>query len=173
MIPIQVVFSLPLFALHKLDSLDLHWFSLVSEFGDSNDDDINLDDLFPDIQNQEQASLLHHPASLPQPPPPLPPPFDMVDFMHEAGSYDLKKVLTTDQVVPSIPLHVPSERAGGEARRQNFKSRAANIPRSVSEVFAFATSRTISAEGTAVVLETFGNVICNIVTYCTYCTYFA
>ena len=97
MIPIQVVFSLPLFALHKLDSLDLHWFSLVSAFGDSNDNDINLDDLFPDIQNQEQASLLHHPASLPQPPPPPPPPFDMVDFMHAAGSYDLKKVLTTDQ----------------------------------------------------------------------------
>jgi hypothetical protein len=102
-----------------------------------------------------------------------PPPFDMVDFMHAAGSYDLKKVLTTDQVVPSIPLHVPSERAGGETRRQNLKSRAASIPRSVSEVFGFATSRTISAEDTAVVLETFGNVICNVVTYFTYCTYFA
>ena len=35
MIPTQVVFSLPLFALHKLDSLDLHWFSLVSAFGES------------------------------------------------------------------------------------------------------------------------------------------
>ncbi len=55
MIPIQVVFSPPLFALHKLDSLDLHWFWLVSAFGDSNDDDINLGDLLPDIQNQEQA----------------------------------------------------------------------------------------------------------------------
>ncbi len=91
----------------------------------------------------------------------------------------MKKVLTTDQVVQSIPLHFPSERAGGEARRQNLKSRAANIPRSVSEVFGFATSRTIqvSAEDTAVVLETFGpsfgNVICNIVTYFTYCAYFA
>ena len=172
MIPIQVVFSLPLFALHKLDSLDLHWFSFVSAFGDSNDDDINLDDLLPDIPDQGPASL-DHPASPPQPPPPIPPPFDMVDFMHAAGSYDLKKVLTPDQVVLSIPLHVPSERSGGEARRQNLKSRAANISRSVSVVFGFATSRTISAEDTAVVLETFGNVICNIVTYCTYCTYFA
>ena len=125
MISIQVVFSLPLFALHKLDSLDLHWFSLVSAFGDSDDDDINLDDLLPDIPDQGPASL-DHPASPPQPPPPPPPPFDMVDFMHAAGSYDLKKV--------------PSERAGGEARRQNLKSRAANIPRSLSEVFAFATS---------------------------------
>jgi hypothetical protein len=68
MIPIQVVFSLPLFALHKLDSLDLHWFSFVSAFGDSNDDDINLDDLLPDIPNQGPASL-DHPASPPQPPP--------------------------------------------------------------------------------------------------------
>jgi hypothetical protein len=84
MIPIQVVFSLLLFALHKLDSLDLHWFLFVSAFGDSNDNDINLDDLLTYIPDQGPASM-DHPASPPQPPPPPPPPFDMVDFMHAAG----------------------------------------------------------------------------------------
>jgi hypothetical protein len=48
-----------------------------------------------------------------------------------------------------ISVHVPSERASGEARRTILKARAAKIPRSVSEVFAFSTIRTISDEDTA------------------------
>jgi hypothetical protein len=39
-----------------------------------------------------------------------------------------------------------------------LKSRTSTITRSVSEVFAYSTSRTISAQDAAVVLETFGNV---------------
>ncbi len=68
----------------------------------------------------------------------------------------MHKVLCVDD--GSLPHHVPSERPAGEARREILKSSAANITRSVSEVFAFATSRTLSCEDTAVVLETFGNV---------------
>ena len=55
-------------------------------------------------------------------------------------------------------VHIPFERPGGDARRAIMKARAANVPRSVSEGFALVTSRTISAEDTAVILETFGNV---------------
>ena len=87
------------------------------------------------------------------------PPFDMVDFMQKSANYDLHKVFSTAQDDDDLGTrHVPSERPGGEARREILKSRAANISRSVSEVFAYATSRTISGEDTAVVLETFGNV---------------
>ena len=60
--------------------------------------------------------------------------------------------------VPPIPRHVPSERPGGESRREILKSRATNISRSVCENFAYATSRTISEEDTAAILETFSNV---------------
>ncbi len=62
-------------------------------------------------------------------------------------------------------MHVPCERPGGGARRAILKASAANIPRSVSEVFAYSTSRTLSAEDTAVVLETFSNVSSHSVTY--------
>ncbi len=60
--------------------------------------------------------------------------------------------------VQHIPRHVPSERPGGESQREILKSRAKNISRSVCETFSFATSRTVSAEDTAVILETFANV---------------
>jgi hypothetical protein len=46
----------------------------------------------------------------------------------------------------------------GEARREILKGGTKNLPRSVCETYAYATSRTISAEDTAVVLETFANV---------------
>ena len=82
-------------------------------------------------------------------------PFDMEEFMHMSSSYDMDKVMRTAANVPPIARHVPSERAGGESRREILKSRAKNISRSVCETFAYATSRTISAEDTAVILETF------------------
>ena len=85
-------------------------------------------------------------------------PFDMEEFMHMSSSYDMDKVMRTAANVPPIARHVPSERAGGESRREILKSRAKNISRSVCETFAYATSRTISAEDTAVILETFANV---------------
>ena len=37
--------------------------------------------------------------------------------------------------MPLIPLHVPSERPGGEVRREIMKARAAKVTRSVSEVW--------------------------------------
>jgi hypothetical protein len=82
----------------------------------------------------------------------------MIDFMRNSASYDMNGVFESAEEVPSIPIHVPCERSGGEARRVILKSRASSITRSVSEVLAFSTSRTLSAEDTAVVLETFGNV---------------
>ena len=92
-------------------------------------------------------------SAVPQPNPP--PTFDMVEFLQESASYDLDKVLEGVGTVPPIPRHVPSERPGGESRREILKGRAQNISRSVCETFAYATSRTISAEDTAAVLETF------------------
>ena len=84
--------------------------------------------------------------------------FDMIDFMHQSAAYDIQQVLQQAEDLPPIPPHVFSERAGGEARRVMLKSRTSTITRSVSEVFAYSTSRTISTQDTAVVLETFGNV---------------
>jgi hypothetical protein len=84
--------------------------------------------------------------------------FDMIDFMHHSAAYDMQQVLQQAEDLPPIPPHVFSERAGGEARRVMLKSRTSTITRSVSELFAYSTSRTISAQDTAVVLETFGNV---------------
>ena len=95
---------------------------------------------------------------MPVPPSNPPPAFDMVDFLHASASYDLDKVFEFVGSVPPVPRHVPSERPGGEVRREILKGRAQNISRSVCETFAYATSRTISAEDTAAVLETFANV---------------
>ncbi len=105
--------------------------------------------------------ILHAPPPPPQvpPAPQAPsPPLDILNFLHKTSSYDLRTLFQYTETLPRIPVHVPSERAGGEARRTILKARAAMIPRSVSKVFAFSTSRTISDEDTAAVLETFGNV---------------
>ena len=82
--------------------------------------------------------------------------------MHKTSSYDLQQVFQLADSMPVIPVHIPCKRPGGEARRAIMKARAANATRSVSEVFGLVTSRTISAEDTAVILETFGNVSWNI-----------
>ncbi len=150
-----------------IDSL----FGCATAFGDSDDGGIDPDNDLPENRDE-----LKDPGSTddispivavayPQPQPP----FGMVDFMHKSSSYDMHNVFAVDD--GSLPRHVPSERPGGEARRAILKSSAANITRSVSEVFAFATSRTISCEDTAVVLETFGNVSSSTY-YFTYFTYF-
>ena len=112
-----------------------------------------MEDVCPDEEIPDHANPNPSPA-LPAPPPPLA--FDMMAFMHKASSYDIMEVIRQAEAMPLIPLHVPSERPGGEARMEIMKARAANITRSVSEVFAYSTSRTISADDTAVVLETFG-----------------
>ena len=133
-------------------------FGLATAFGDSNDGGIDLDN-----DKLDNGDELEEPGSMDEPSPPVivaypqtHPPFDMVDFMHKSSSYDMHKEIAVDD--DSLPRHVPSERTGGEARREILKSRAADISLSASEVFAFATSRTISCEDTAVVLKTFENV---------------
>ena len=49
-------------------------------------------------------------------------PFDMQAFMHMSSSYDMDKVFRMAENVPPIPRHVPSERPGGESRREILKS---------------------------------------------------
>jgi hypothetical protein len=137
----------------------------VPAFGDSDDDNDNYEQL-PDPDNDNDSDMhgnmipdavIPPPARASRPGPPSPP-FDMTEFMHKTSSYDLQQVFQLADSMPVIPVHIPCERPGGEARRAIMKARAANVTRSVSEIFGLVTSRTISAEDTAVILETFGNV---------------
>ena len=118
-----------------------------------------MEDTGPEAEIQHPSPVLPNPATSNVYPPP---PFHMVEFMHKTSSYNLMQVFQDAQSMPFIPVHIPCERPGGEARRAIMKARAATVPRSVCEPFAFCTSRTISAEDTAVILETFGNVRFNI-----------
>ena len=134
---------------------------MIPSFGDSDDEDIQQDS----EPREEPDHDIMHPSPLrpPLPPPrplPPPPPLDMALFLQRTSNYDLDKVFETAAAVPPIPQHVPTERPGGDARRAVMKARAAGLTRSVSEVFALTTSRTMSTEDTAVILETFGNVRC-------------
>ncbi len=65
----------------------------------------------------------------PQAPPPL---LDILNFLHKTSSYDLRTLFQYTDTLPRIPVHVPSERAGGEVRRKIVKARAAKLSRSVS-----------------------------------------
>ena len=138
--------------------------------GDSEDDDNDIDN--EDMEHLCPEEEIHQSDQSPVIPIPMipdtsnihpPQPFLMVDFMHKTSSYNLMQVFQEAQSMPFIPVHIPCERPGGESRRAIMKARAATVPRSVCETFAFCTSRTISAEDTAVVLETFGNVRMNII----------
>jgi hypothetical protein len=109
-------------------------FGLATAFGGSDDGGNYLDDDLLDTRNE-----LEEPVSMDEPSPPVRvaypqprPPFDMVDFMHKSSSYDMHKVFDADD--DSLLRHVPSERPGGEARRETLKSRAADISRSVSRI---------------------------------------
>jgi hypothetical protein len=104
----------------------------------------------PPSENESQSAPCARPVPYPD--------FDMIDFMHQSAAYDIQQVLQQAEDLPPIPPHVFSERSGGEARRVMLKNRTRTVTRSVSEVFAYSTSRTISAQDTAVILETFGNV---------------
>ena len=137
-------------------------------FGDSDneDNDLEVSDLDNDQGNAMQDVCpddeVRDPV-IPNPPmarlpAPRPPAFDMMDFMHKTSSYDIMEVFRLAEAMPLIPVHVPCERPGGEARRAIMKARAASVPRSLCETFAYATSRTISADDAAIVLETFANV---------------
>ncbi len=94
-------------------------------FGDSDDDDLDLGDNMEDVWPDEEIPDHVNPnrsSVLPAPPPPLA--FDMMAFMHKASSYDITEVIRQAEAMPLIPLHVPSERPGGEARREIMKARA-------------------------------------------------
>jgi hypothetical protein len=137
--------------------------------GDDSDEDPDMLAQGPELDDQQpqdtgQGNSAHDPPSQsksPSAPCARPVPesdFDMIDFMHQSAAYDMQQVLQRAEDLPPIPPHVFSERSGGEARREMLKSRTSTVTRSVSEVFAYSTSRTISAQDVAVVLETFGNV---------------
>jgi hypothetical protein len=116
----------------------------------------------PSVQDDtiHNGDIQHAPPP-PQVPPAVPaltPPLDILDIFHRTSCYDLKSLFQHTETLQRIHVHVPSKRTGGEARRQLLKQRAAKIPRSVCEAFAFSTSQTISEEDTAAVLETFGSV---------------
>ena len=72
------------------------------------------------------------------------------------------------------PVHIPSERSGGESRRSRLKRKAADITRSTCETFAFLTSRTHSQEDAAARLSFIGNVrVCMTCLYCHILTFSA
>ena len=54
-------------------------------------------------------------ALRPVPPPNLPQPFNMAEFMHSSSGYDINKVFQLAEAIPPIARHVSSERPGGEA----------------------------------------------------------
>jgi hypothetical protein len=126
--------------------------------GDSDPADDNNPSAQDDIRDDSicKEDIQHAP-----PPPQAPaalqtlPPLDILDFLHKTFSYDLQALFQYSDTLPCVAVHVPSERAGVEALRKILKARAANIPRSGSESFAFSTSRIISDEDTAAVLEKF------------------
>jgi hypothetical protein len=105
----------------KLD-LDFHFLS--SAYGDSVDEpnDMQFEEFHPEHQEISQE--------IPDPVIPVPPrprhcassPFNMVAFMHKTLSYKLNQVFRAADDMPSIPLHVPCDRAGGGARRAILKA---------------------------------------------------
>ena len=122
------------------------------------------------------------PPILQQPGPPALPPFDFLAIMRRSGgntSELLASLREADTYLPPGPIHVYSERAGGAVRlyivhivhishivpnklfchrREVLKHRASNFSRSVCEVFAFATSETVSIESGNRLLQAVGNV---------------
>ena len=79
-----------------------------------------MEDVCPDEEIPDHVNPNPSPA-LPAPPPPLA--FDMMEFMHKASSYDIMEVIREAEAMPLIPLHTPSKRPGGEARREIMKAK--------------------------------------------------
>ena len=102
--------------------------SFVPALVDDDDSD-PADDNDPSVQDDTILNGLdQHVPPAPQAPPAIlapPPPLDILDFLHRTSSYDLQSVFQLAEKLPSVPVHVPSQRAGGEARRQQLKQRAA------------------------------------------------
>jgi hypothetical protein len=139
-------------------------------FGDS-DDEGGQDPSFdggPDLAGTDVEPDAHDPAPVtaaPDPQAPLPgpastPPFHFMNFISKTGGANFQTCIKDmDRQMQDYPLHVPSERPGGHARRELLKQRASTISRSQAEAFAFSTSKTLSLEDTDDFLQAFGNVI--------------
>lgn len=101
------------------------------------------------------------PASPQQPPVAVAPRHiaDMRTVMRKVGGPDYEEILREldDHLGPGNHVF-PSERCGGEARRLLLKRKASKMSRSLSETFAYLTSKTASAQEATDVLQTFGNV---------------
>ncbi len=114
---------------------------------DDGDSD-SADDIDPSVHEIRDDAI--HNEYIPHAPPPpqaapalqAPPLLDILDFLNKTSHYDLRTLFQYTDTLPRIPVHVPSELAGGEARRKILKARAAKIPRSIREISAFSTSQT-------------------------------
>ena len=89
------------------------------------------------------------------------PPVNVTQLMRLAGGLGLAAAISaadvrTDSFGPD--WEVPSERAGGESRRNENKRKANEITRSAAEDFALLTTRTTSEHHAADFLSTVGNV---------------
>jgi hypothetical protein len=100
---------------------------MFSPFGNYNDEhnDMQIEYSYPD----QEISIHDMQQQIPEPVIPLPPscrtrassPFNMIDFMHKASSYKSDQVFRDLDAMPCIPVHIPCERPGGEARRVILK----------------------------------------------------
>ena len=127
-----------------------------------------------DLQPHNGPPILQQPPALP--------PFDFLAILRRSGgntSELLASLREADTYLPPGPIHVYSERAGGAVRldivhivhfshivtnkhfchrREVLKQRASNFSRSVCEIFAFATSETVSIESGNRLIQAVGNV---------------
>jgi hypothetical protein len=127
-----------------------------------------------DLQPHNGQPILQQPPALPS--------FDFLAILRRSGGNTcelLHSIREADTYLPPGPIHVYSERAGGAVRlhivhivyflhivtnkhfyyrREVLKHRASNFSRSVCEVFAFATSETVSIESGNRILQAVGNV---------------
>jgi hypothetical protein len=85
---------------------------------------------------------------------------DMRTVMQRTGGPDYEDMIREidDHMGPDKQIDVPSERCGGGVRRIQLKRKATEMSRSLSETFAYLTSKTASTEDAAAVLQSFGNV---------------
>jgi hypothetical protein len=88
--------------------------SFVPALVDDDDSD-PADDNDPSVQDDTILNGFdQHVPPAPQAPPAIlapPPPLDILDFLHQTSSYDLQSVFQLAEKLPSVPVHVPSERS--------------------------------------------------------------
>jgi len=106
--------------------------------------------------------MLHIFLAVPVPPPGAAAPRhvpDMRTVMQRTGGPNHEDMLRElDDHMGQGNSGFPSERCGGGARRLLLKRNASQMSRSLSETFAYLTSKTASTQEAADVLQTFANV---------------